>query len=118
MNSKLLIVIALCVNTLTACTSSQKNILGEASTTTEAVLKEVNNSSRISLDEFLRLDTDIRTSKFNVRQGIAELAPRVKYQENPNRILYFFPRRTALGSIEPGYAIEYPTYKEVHIIRP
>lgn len=110
---------------LVGCTSSQEEILGEASTTTEAVLmsgqNEINSAEQYkatSAASYIDLHKDVYANDFNVRSGVAELAPRVQFLPNPRRVLYFYPRLTALGSLEPGYAIEYPTYKEIHVAKP
>lgn len=110
---------------LSGCVTSQDDILGEASTTTEAVLTE-NKAASTDWDQYKDSSTgrfverygDEYKNSFNVRKGVIELAPRVNYLPNPRRVLYFYPRITALGNLEPAYAIEYPTYKEIHVVKP
>jgi conjugative transfer region lipoprotein (TIGR03751 family) len=110
---------------LAGCATSQDEILGKASTTTEAVLTENKASSTqwegyrdTSTNRFVERYGDEYKKSFSVRKGFTELAPRVNYLPNPRRVLYFYPRITALGNLEPAYAIEYPTYKEIHVVKP
>lgn len=110
---------------LVGCSSSQEDILGKPSTTTEAVLmqsyeanKEADKYVMATTSSYVDLHQSVYEDSFNVRSGIAELAPRAIYLPNPRRVLYFYPRLTSLGSLEPGYAIEYPTYKEIHVAKP
>lgn len=110
---------------LSGCATSQDDILGKASTTTEAVLTEGKAASTqwegyrdTNNSRFIERYGDEYKKSFSVRKGLAELAPRVNYLPNPRRVLYFYPRITALGNLEPAYAIEYPTYKELHVVKP
>jgi len=104
-NNKLLI--TFCVGLLLfGCSVSQDSILGEASTTTEAVLNESalessqwNGFNDNELTRYVDRKNDTYANSFNVRQGIAELAPRTYYLPNPRRVIYFFPRLTKLGSL-------------------
>ncbi|MEH6454899.1 MAG: hypothetical protein V7749_01125 [Cocleimonas sp.] len=122
---KQLLVTLCAITILTGCSVSQNKILGEASTTTEAVLNEsAQESSKWNgfkdneLTTYVNRKNKTYTNSFNVRKGIAELASRTHYIPNPRRVIYFFPRLTKLGSLEPAYGVEYPTYNQLHVVKP
>lgn len=108
----------LAIFVLAGCMTSKDDILGAPSTTTEAVLKEPLDTSRETFGRFVD-ERGVQAPSYNmtVRKGISELAPRVQYLNNSRRVLYYYPRLTSSGSLEPAYAIEYPTYKEMHVKR-
>jgi conjugative transfer region lipoprotein (TIGR03751 family) len=120
------LILAMCTLTLlVGCSASQDSILGEASTTTEAVLNESaqesskwNDFKDDELTRYVERKNNTYANSFNVRQGIGELAPRTHYIPNPRRVIYFYPRLTKLGSLEPAYGVEYPTYNHLHVIKP
>ncbi|MBS0044871.1 hypothetical protein KFE26_21685 [Shewanella sp. M16] len=103
------------VLTLTACMTSKDEILGPPSTTTEAVLQEP-TANTVYVREFIdRSGAESSMYDMTVRKGVAELAPRVKFLKNDRRVLYFYPRLTSQNNLEPAYAIEYPTYQQLHV---
>lgn len=122
MNKLTIVVTSLVI--LSGCTSSQSELLGEPRTTTENVIVESRGASTpdfkdvvASWNKASASDRSVVNSMdYTVRKGVAELSPRVMFMKNERRTLFFYPRKTTLGSVEPGYAIEYPTYKEIHTL--
>lgn len=102
----------------TGCVSNKEDILGQPATTTEAVLMEGRTESEAWTDFVDAEGSAASTYLPTVRKGLAELAPRTTYLQNDRRVVYFYPRLTREGNLEPAYAIEYPTYREVHVKRP
>lgn len=110
---------------LCGCTSSQSELLGEPRTTTENVIMESRGASAPEFKDVVAAwnnstseadRAELHTMDYTIRKGVAELSPRVLFMKNERRTLFFYPRKTSLGSVEPGYAIEYATYKELHTL--
>lgn len=100
---------------MTGCMTSKDKILGPASTTTEAILQEPTSNTQYTRDFMDLSGAESTMYDFTVRKGVAELAPRVRFLKNDRRVLYFYPRLTSQNNLEPAYAIEYPTYQQLHV---